>query len=290
MAPTLKIQSGGVWRTVADGKLKVRVGSAWVTPSTMKVQVAGVWRDTGYAGSPAAPTSLAVNAWATHDAVSFKWVAGVGGAAVSLYEVAVNNEANTTRVATKTDTTSPSADFTEVVQNTKYNVYVRAKSAAGLYSAWTGPLQIKMGKDAFTTYTTETGTRAYSLSKDVVGYKDAAVGPVIPTAVLVQTIRYQITNTFSGVLSPYGSHSISRWGNTVEREQFNWPSASIDQTVNVTDYQSNGGVQGMICRGTGWSTAPSGSFVCTGTITVNGQETYTYEQAHVTPAVANGYW
>lgn len=290
MVASLKIQSGGVWRTVTDGHLQVRVGSAWINPSSMKVQVAGVWRDTGYQGSPAMPTGLAVNAWATHDAVSFKWVAGVGGAAATSYEVTVKNAANTATVATKTDTASPSVDFTEVVQNTEYQVFVRAKSAAGLFSAWAGPLKIKMGKDAVTTYTTETDTRAYSLAKDVVGYKDAAVGPTIPSTVLVQTIRYQISNTFTGVLSPFGSHSISRWGNSAEKEQFSWPTASIDQTVNVTDYQSTGGVQGLICRGTGWSTTPSGSFICTGTITVNGLETYTFEQAHVTPAVANGYW
>lgn len=296
MVASLKIQSGGAWKTVADGKLKTRIGSVWVSPSSLKIQVAGAWKDSGYQGAPAAPTGLAVNAWATHDAVSFKWVAGVGGAASASYEVMVRNAAGTTattgaNVVTKTDTVSPSVDFTEVVQGTKYNVYVRALASSGLYSAWVGPLQISMGKDATSKTVTTSGTRAWtSGAKSIVGYKDVAVGPVVPTTVVVQAIRYNVSETFSGVLSPYGSHSISGYRNSAEQAQFSWPSSSIDTTPALTDYRSNGGVQGLICRGTGWSTTPTGSYILTGTITVSGLEDYTYNTTTTTPAVANGYW
>jgi hypothetical protein len=292
---TIRLKWGSVWvGPIADGKIAVKWGSAWVRPSKMSVKNGTTWGATDYEGYPSEPTGLAVNAWATHEAASFKWTAGAGGAAATSFEVMVRNSAGTTAttgslIATKTDTASPSVDFTEVVQNTQYNVYVRALSAAGLPSDWVGPLQIKMGKDSSSTTTTKTGTRPYSLAKSVVGYKDAAVGPVIPTNVTLAHIRYQITNGFSGVLSPYGTHSISRWGNSAEGGQFSWPSASIDTTINVA-YVSNGGVQGMICRGSGWSTAASGSYVATGTITVTGTETYQYQETTTIPAVANSYW
>lgn len=288
MVASLKIQSGGVWRTVADGTLRLQVGDAWVYPSSFKIQSGGVWRDSGYSGFPSPPTSFAVNAW-DYDSVSVKWVAGVGGSPVSGYDIQLKNSANTVTISTQSDTASPSADFA-VVKDTKYQLFIRSKTSTGQVSDWVGPLKIAIGHAAFTTYTDDPATRAYSLSKSVIGYKDAAVGPTIPTSVDVQTIQYNITNDFSGVLSPYGTHSISRWGNSAEKEQFSWLSQSVNVTVNVADYASNGGVQGMICRGTGWSTAASGSFVATGTITVNGIEHYTAHNPHSNPAVANGYW
>lgn len=288
MVNVLKVKSGGAWVTVPDGTVKVNKNDTWVSPAYIYVKDGGVWVDSGYRGFPAAPVNFAVNAW-DYDSVSVKWGAGSGGATISTYEIELRNSGGVTVVSEKTDTSSPSTDFV-VANSTKYQLFIRAKSTAGLYSAWVGPIKISIGKPASTYYTTETGTRPWSSAKAVVGYKDAAVGPTVPTNVVVQSLRYQITNDFSGILSPYGSHSISRWANGAEKEQFNWPVQTIDTTVNVTDYTSNGGVQGMICRGTGWSTSATGSFTADGTITATGTETYTYQQAHTNPAVANSYW
>jgi len=188
---------------------------------------------------------------------------------------------------------SPSADFTEVVQNTAYRVYVRAISASGLSSGWSGPLQIKMGKDAVTTYTTETDTRPFSTAVSVNGYKDALVGYAVPTNRAVQTVRYQISAYagFTSALSPYNNREIYRLSNSGQNERFSWLVQSIDTTVDVADYWGNGGITGMICRGTGWASGPATSnYRATGTITVNGYETYNYQQAHTVAAIANGYW
>jgi len=293
----LKINTGSAWHTVVDGTLKVQKGGVWISPSHLYGHNGTSWVDSGYRGFPSNPVNLAVNAWATHDAVSFKWGAGTGGASVSGYEVMVRNAAGTTAttgtlIATKTDTASPSVDFTEVVQNTQYNVYVRAKTAAGLYSGWVGPLQIKMGKDAFTTYANVTKTRSWSkVAQDVIGYRDMPVGPVVPTSVKVTAIRYQITNSgWTSALSPWNNREIRHWGNGAQGTQFSWLSQTVDTTYNVTDYTSNGGTQGMVCLGIGWSSTAAGEYVATGDITVSGIETYVESVGTTTPAVANGYW
>lgn len=288
--PALHVKNGGNWVLVDDGNLAVKYNGAWIFPSHLHVKNNGAWVDSGYDGFPAPPTGFAINA-SNFSTLSVKWTPGVGGAPVGNYEIALNSADNSTRIATLNDTASPSGNFS-VQEDTKYQIWIRAETQAtgGVTSAWVGPIKWAIGHAAYTTYTDDPATRPYTLAKAVTGYRDVAVGPTIPTSVVVQTIRYQISNTFSGILSPYGSHSISRWQNAAEKEQFSWLSASIDTTLNVTDYTSNGGVQGMVCRGTGWSSTPSGSFICTGTITVNGIENYTAHNAHSHPAVANAAW
>lgn len=287
----LRFKNNGSWVTVLDGHLRVKSGGVWVYPAKMYIKNGGAWRDTGYAGFPGAPTGFAVNAW-DYDSMSVKWTPPATGAPVTNYEIAVNNEANTVRVATYDDTASPSINFA-VTKDTKYNIYIRSETATQV-SAWVGPLQVAIGHAAYTTYTDDPATRAYTLAKDVVAYRDVGVGPTIPTTVDVQTITYNVPATnWTSVLSNPASgvhHSISRWGNGAEREEFLWPNASVNTTVNIADYASTGGVQGMICRGTGMSSTAGGPYVFDATITVKGIEHYTAHNAHSHPAVANSYW
>ena len=282
------------WVAPASGKIALKWGgTAWIHPSMMRVKVGdpggGSWVDSDYRGFPAEPVSVAINAW-NYDTVSIKWGAGAGGAAVASYEVQQRNASGGV-IATSTDTASPSGNFA-VSDMTKYQFYVRSKSAAGLYSDWAGPVKPSIGKPASTTYTTETATRNWSAAANVGGYKDAIVGVAVPSAVVVTTVRYQISaqNGFTGALSPYNNREIYRIANSGQQERFSWLAGSVDVTVNVANYTGNGGITGMICRGAGWSTAASGTYKAVGTITVNGVETYSYQQAHTVAAVANTYW
>jgi hypothetical protein len=286
---------GGSWRAIPDGTLRIKSGGlgggSWWAPSYLYTKYGSGWRDSGYRGLPVAPTGLAVNAWATHSTVSFKWTAGAGGAPIAKYILAINNEANNARVQEWEDTASPSSTRT-LSQGTKYHVYIRAETAGGLTTGWVGPLKIKMGTDDASYYTTEQSTRAWSEAASVNGYKDALVGVSVATHRAVQTVTYNISANagFTSVLSPYNNREIYRLGNSGQGERFSW-GASVNYTLDVGDYWGNGGITGMICRGTGWATGPASHVArAVGTITVNGYELYNYQLYHPVPAVANGYW
>ena len=289
--PSVKIRhTDGTWRAINDGKLQVSWGGAWVTPSTMKIAWAGVWRDTGYAGFPADPVNVHLTHWDYNDTI-MAWSPGSGGAAVADYHVVQTDvSGNWLRQYTVAGTTSPAIP---VSQSTKYRLYVRARSAANLFSNWGPSIGTSIGKPAVTTYTTEEATRPWSLAASVNGYKDAIVGVGVATNRVVQNVRYQISaySNFTSALTPYNNREIYRIANSGQYERFSWLVGSIDTTVNVGDYWGNGGVTGMICRGAGWaSTASSSIYRAVGTITASGYETYSYQQAHTTAAVANSYW
>ena len=290
--PSVKIRRpDATWKALGEGKLKVKWGSAWVTPSSMKIQWAGTWRDTGYKGDPSVPTNVRVYSW-DYDDVRITWTAGTGGAGVSEYHVVQTDSAgNWLRQYNVTSgLISPSIP---VSQSTSYIFYVRSKSTAGLYSDWGNTVKAKIGKPAVTTYTTEEATRPWSLAASVNGYKDVSVGPNIATNRVVQNVRYQISANagFTSILCPYNNRQIYRIANGGLAEQFNWQAQAVDVTVNVGDYWGTGGCTGMRCAGTGWATGPATSiYRAVGTITASGYETYSYQQAHTTAAVANSYW
>ena len=263
----------------------------WVRPGIVRVKWGAGWVDSGYRGDPAAPTGLAVNAW-NYDNVSFKWTAGVGGAAISHYQVVINDQTNTINRGTWTGTTAATTSGNlAVADSTKYHAYVRSISTNGLGSDWIGPLKISIGKPAVTTYTTETGTRNWSQAASVNGYKDANVGVAVATNRTVKSVRYQISANagFTSILSSYNNRQIYRVKNSSIQEIFSW-DGSVDTTPSVADYVGSGGITGMRCTGAGWSIYTTGTERAVGTITVSGTETYSYQEPHTTPAVANTYW
>jgi hypothetical protein len=286
---------GGTWVTVGDGKFAFKSTSAgWTYPTSVKVKNGdiggGSWVDAGYVGYPAVPTGLAVNAW-TYTSASVKWSAGAGGAAVSSYEVDLLNSGGGV-IQTVTDTGSPSSTFS-LSQDTRYQFRVRAKSAAGLPSAYTPNLRIETGHASTYYETTEPTSAPWSAALSVNGYKDALVGPAVPSSVVCTSVRYQIyaNGGFTAVLSPYGNREIYRLANSGLQERFTWNAGSVDVTVDVADYWGNGGITGMICRGSGWATGPDTHIArAVGTITAIGTHYYTYQLGHTTPAEANSYW
>ena len=292
---SVKINSGGVWRTIATGDLRVKAGGVWVYPASMKVQSGGAWRDTGYVGYPAEPTNLAVYSWTTHEAVSFTWKAGVGGAPTASYDIQINNQANNAVVASSNDAAAPSISFTQVAQYTKYNVYVRAKSAGGLVSDWVGPLKIWMGKDAVTTVTPTTKTRAWSESQAIGtnGFRDNPCGVRAPSSVRMTAIRYIVSANggFTSILSPYNNREIFYWFDNVQGGRVSW--SSPEDTGNITLNNVSAGTaypQGFICRGIGWSSSASGPYRVNGTIYLYGTETYVENVSSTVPAINNTYW
>jgi hypothetical protein len=287
------IKTGGAWRAAANGALRVRSGGAWYSPAVIYTRYGGGWRDTGYRGYPAVPTGINVYAW-DYNQVRIYWAAGAGGATPSGYHIVQTDQSgNWLRQYNVAGSPSPNGYF-PVDQDTRYMFYVRAYTPAGLYSGWNGPLRTAIGHAAYSTYATVTATRAYTQPASVVSYRDAPVGPVVPSDVVVQSIVYTISNSgWTSVLSNPASgvhHEIYRWANGGQYERFIWPGASVNTELNLSDYGSNGGVQGMIARGTGMSSTAGGPYVFTGTITVKGTQTYSYVQETVHPAVGNSLW
>lgn len=286
----LKVRhTDGTWRVLTDGKLKVKWGADWVVPSLCYIQWGGAWRDTGYRGYPAIPTNFHLTHWDYNDTIC-AWSAGSGGAPVADYHVVQTDvSGNWLRQYTVGGGTSPAIP---VSASTKYRLYVRSRSTANLFSDWAPSIGISIGKPAVTTYTTEEGTRPWSLAASTNGYKDAIVGVAVASNRVVQNVRYQVSANagFTSILSPYNNREIYRIGNSGQGERFTWNATSVDTTVNVGDYWGNGGITGYICRGTGWSIYTTGTQRAVGTVTASGYETYSYQQAHTTAAVANSYW
>lgn len=287
--PSVKIRhTDGTWRAIGDGKLKVSWGGAWITPSTMKIQWAGAWRDTGYAGYPAEPVNVHVTAW-DYDSVNFAWSAGSGGAAVADYHVVQTDvSGGWLRQYTVGGTSSPSIP---VSKSTKYRFYVRARSAANLFSDWGPSIGASIGKPAVTTYTTEWTTRPWSNGQGINSYKDVSDGCIVPTDVTLTHVRFVIyaNQGFTSILCPYNNRQIYAIHNGGLGGQFNWQATSIDQTF-YWDYTGNGQLTGLRCAGTGWSIYSTGLQRALGNVYAYGNERYSYQQAHTTPAVANSYW
>ena len=173
----LRIKSGGAWRLIVSGDFRVKSGGCLGLPGLVYVKGGDAWRDTGYRGYPAVPTGFAVNAW-DYDSVSVKWTPVHRRRPVSNYEI---QPSRTGRASVSPRSTTPlhRRSTSPVAKNTKYNIYIRSKTAGGQFSAWVGPLQDRHGR-RLTSYTTEHGNPPVVPGGSVNGYKDANVGPVVP--------------------------------------------------------------------------------------------------------------
>lgn len=289
----------GAWRNVPDGNLAIKSGAVgggtWLRPSLLNVKAAAIggggWIDSDYRGYPAEPVSFAINAW-SFTTVSLKWAAGAGGAAPVAYEIQQRAQNGTTVISTLTDTASPSGNFT-VAEDTKYQFFVRAKSSTGLFSDWVGPIKAQIGHAASTTTTTTPDTRPWSGSSSVNGYRDVAVGVVVPSTVVMTSIRFQLSayGGFTSVLSVYNNREIYMWINNAQVPGARSWSSPVDTTVALSNTSIGGtAVQGFVCRGTGWATTSTGSQRVTGTVSVAGTEHYNRVVTTTDPAVANSYW
>jgi hypothetical protein len=291
---------GGAWRNITNGNIALKSGAvgggSWIRPSLLKVKNngaigAGAWVDSDYVGYPAEPVSFAVNAW-SFTTISMKWAPGVGGATPANYDIQQRAQNGTTVIATQTDTASPSANFT-VAEDTKYQFFVRAKSAGGLISDWVGPIKVQIGHAASSHTTTTPDTRPWSGSASVNGYRDVAVGVVVPSTVVMTSIRFQLSayGGFTSVLSVYNNREIYMWINNADVPGARSWLNPVDTTVALNNTSIGGfAVQGFVCRGAGWSTTSTGAQRVVGTVSVAGTEHYNRVITVTDPAVANSYW
>jgi hypothetical protein len=288
--------AGSWYGPIAAGLLRVQWGGSWYTPAALYARptpglgsTSSGWYDSGYRGYPATPSAPWVYAW-DYNNVAIAWNAGGGGAPVSAYQIVQTDSGGNWMYSYEVGG-SPWGNFS-VGPGGYYQYYVRAKTAAGLYSPFAGPLRIYIGQPSTYYETTETGTRGWSEYMDVAGwgFKDNLVGPRPPGDVIVTQIHWDLGCPY-GILSPFNNRSIDIVGN---EGQYVWPTQNWPwQEVHGDDYfyhQSNTGRWGFICRGAGWTVSYGGASRVWGSFTVYGNQTYQYQQGHWTTATGNGYW
>lgn len=167
-----------------------------------------------------------------------------------------------------------------VSQDTDYQYKVRAKGAGGGVGDYSGVRKPAIGHAAYST------VAAYSLAKSSNVYKDVADGPQPPSGqgIVLNLMTVAMTCTFS---TSVASGTASRTLQYVANGAAGYGTGTKPNPWNETfgfGVTPNGGIQGLVARGTGWSSVAGGGFRLTGTITVSGDKTTDY------PAVANGYW
>jgi hypothetical protein len=292
----IKQLQGGVWKDVGgDGKIRVKVGAAWVAPSSLRYKWNGVWNDPGYKGYPAVPNTPTVSSW-TYSGVVISWTGGTGGAPVASWEAQQLNEGGTVISGPHAYTTPPSGTF-GVAPDTRYQFQVRAKSAAGLYSAWSGVVRTQIGHDSSPIYgfVTRQKSRAWSqlFQGNVNMWRDNGWGITVPGNVFLQRIDFALSVTSAtSLLSGTGTRWVSEIWNSVDQGDAPSLPNPWNASRNYANW-SNNTVWGLIPHGTGWSSVSNGPWRVVGTMNGYGTEYYdetTYEQTGTNPAVANSYW
>ena len=143
-------KSTAAWEPIETGDINVRWGSGWIQPAKLYVKWGGGWVDTGYVGPPGIPRNLRIKSW-NYDTMTIAWdpPADDTGAAPSYYHIlrreypfGPENDIN--------DQLKPATDPRErefnVAEMTRYRTWIRSRGSTGKYSAWLGPLDVKIGR------------------------------------------------------------------------------------------------------------------------------------------------
>lgn len=303
----IRVGNGGAWGApVANGKINSKWGAGWFNPTAVYAKTSDGtpgggfgpnprWVDTGYRGYPAVPAQIWVAAW-DYTNVIVQWSAGSGGAPVSAWNVVMTDPAGNWLAQIETG----SAQWmTGINWNTRYRYYVRAKATSGLYSAFQGPLNVGIGHPTQYTYGYVQRTRAWSASLNGNWYRDAFDGSnpggtviFVPGNVILQSMVYDIAanENFSSVLSPYGNRYISHiWAGADAGDVLYWNNPT-QGPEGFNDWGQDNW-WGFICRGAGWTVAPTGLAKVVGWMTANGTEYYdNYEITSVVNEQSNYYW
>jgi len=224
---------------------------------------------------PSAPANLRVTS-ATNDftGVSLAWDAVTGA---TKYELQMLNEAGTQLglydIGTGlTNRRSGSID-------TRYQFKVRVTTSTGT-SAWSSPLRWAIGHAKETGTRSVNKTRAWSQQITVNMVKDAMTGITLPANVVASQLIVNLTATFAtSLMSGTSTRWVEKITNSVSgANQGSKPnpwSEAMSQTAATT-----GKLQGVVLRGTGWSSSPTAGFRATGTIKLTGTETYTTTETY----------
>ena len=133
MALRIKRQtSDSSWTTPAAGSIRVKSGGVWRTAISVKVKSGGAWVDSGYVAYPSAPTNFRSTSVGNGDnrQVTFAWNAGAGGAPVTNYVVNVYNSSDVYQYGVSFGT-STSGTITFGSASTTYYVRIYAGGDAG---------------------------------------------------------------------------------------------------------------------------------------------------------------
>jgi hypothetical protein len=151
---TLHVKWGTTWNPIELGDINVKWGSlGWVQPAKVYVKWGSAWVDSGYIGPPGVPRNLRVKAW-NYDQMTVAWDAPAGdtGADPTHYHILrrefpfgpdndINNQLK--------PATDPRERVFNVADMTRYRTWIRSYiSTNGKYSAWIGPLDVKIGRPA----------------------------------------------------------------------------------------------------------------------------------------------
>ena len=288
------------WYVPTAGKLARKSGDkgggSWVIPAALKVKDSGVWKDSGYVGYPGTPSTPWVTAW-DYANVSVSWGAPTSGAPVTAYHVEVRNEAGTGILGW-----NPAANPQGfgVSQQTRYQVVVRARGATGLFSAWSAPLRIAIGRPQIISYHNEQRTEAWSsgtYSYDI--YRNQWGGFNPPD--LADDLHVTNMGHYGQVNAAYfcdNSVSVGRWidvyyagaggyGGSAYRH------ANVLQPTVLENLYMDGwtpcwlGFHALDVGG--WSYQVGGVHMW-GNFNFQGTHYYTVSVQDVTPAIGNSYW
>lgn len=288
---TVKVKWAGAWVGVPATTAKVQWGSEWRDISAMRVQWNGSWNDTGYRGYPAQPQTpwLSANTWDPNvkgedknNTLTIRW--GKRDQALQAdivqYDIRLRGAAGALIVQHRRAEMVPGPQewtFANLEWDTRYRMDVRAVAVGGFEGAWSEELRINTGHPTQTETEVVTKTRAWDKTVAVDMYRDQVAGPIVPTDVTANKIKFDLRTTFS-------TNSLSDPGSTrtffrvVQGDQvglaYDWPNP-ISAVADITNQNGQGKRFGGILRGTGWSTeGVSTQWRVVGNITVYGTETY----------------
>lgn len=291
---TLAIKSGGAWRTVADGKLRVKSSGAWQSPGYCRVKSGGAWRDSGYRGYPNPPSAPWVHSWG-YGNLQAAWSPASGGPAISSYHVVLTNvNGSWIHEEYSGDTYSPNYG---VDQDTRYQVYVRSVGTNGLVSAWQGPLRVGIGHPATNNYGWVQRTRGW-VSGQVSGARNkddpfwvGVGGNIWITGMHVRNL----STPQSSVVAPGTNRGVDFVVYSGSYGTLNGSYGTIYSGFNMDHPLGNwgdGSAWGIVARGAGWSTTGNGYYMLwCDALWMSGTEYYdNYEVVSTNPAQGNYYW
>ena len=259
----------------------------WRTAQKVYIRQGGIWIDSAYIGVLGTPVTPTVQTW-DYDDVVMAWNAPTGGAAPASYEVQLLNEGYTVLQTATTTASVRTYRWLNLTPSTRYHMRVRAKSAAGVFSQWSGTLRVQIGKPEEQAARSEYRTRPWYASRTF-----SAMGAggrlVVPNVANVVTDSMKLTlSLVNGTATFCGeSNRGASWvldgvtGADVGRKNSPWVETIARVSSTPTD-------QGITLTGTGWSS--TGGWLGQGTVELFGTETYLYQWIETIPAVANSYW
>ena len=297
----MRMKVSGAWvGPLASGNFRVKSGKtgagSWIYPASVKMKVNGVWVDTGYVGYPAAPVNFAINGW-SYSAVALQWGAGAGGAPVSAYNLVQTDSAGNWLNQVEVSG-SPWGNFS-VNWDTRYQFYIRSKSAAGLYSGFVGPIRAAIGHPRQDTYDYvlrerpwQSGTVGGWYNKgDWIAIYVAGAGDGRAGDILIQGLHSRNFTAPQGPPSGTPSRTINHLFNNGDFGSIGSVGQGWGEDLGLNNWSSNT-YWGYIPQGTGWSTTGNQYYqLHVDSVWLSGTERYNnYEIVSTIAEQGNTYW